>query len=391
LVIADAAAYGMRGKDDRRRNMIARSIAACFHGLAVACTMLLGGPSAHAQLPPELRIPETTRILRLESHQSCEGCPAWFYELYADGTWHYEGIDAVFTLGEAGTYKNYEVRRRAGLEFDMQSRNVEAHREIALRELRGYTNRVLNANEADRPLPRIRKAILESGFESWERRYPDSLGRRSEGPETIHSIRIDIDGKSKTVRFLPSVAPPAVTRLMNMVLEIAEPFYAGPQHWIQRTPAFRADPDAVLWFAARPAWRWKEYAVIFYRNDKATIYGWNHVGIEKRGFQVHSVQLTPGRVGALLEALERASKPLTPGHTYSNPTQPSMVNAVFGGGAGHGHYRFILKGPLKWPTGDAEPALREMGAIVASMVPLLGEDQPTQDGPRHQPIPRTKN
>ncbi len=80
----------------------------------IAAALLLALPAlpAWAQLPPELRIPETTRILRLESHQSCEGCPAWFYELYADGTWHYEGIDAVYMLGENGTYKTYEARRR---------------------------------------------------------------------------------------------------------------------------------------------------------------------------------------------------------------------------------------------------------------------------------------
>lgn len=335
--------------------------------LLIGTYLLVCGPAA-AQMPKELQLPETTRVLRLESHQTCQGCPAWFYELYADGSWNYEGLDAVFLLGEDGPYKLWETIRRVDRERD--SKYVETMRDQARRNLSDYRRAVDRSSRPDSDASQISRAIRAAAFETWQRRYPHDLTETPSVAEPVQTIRIDLDGKSVSVRFLASAAPAELRELREKILTVSGVSRFGMNH---PAPAFRSEPDAMLWFARTSPYFLKTYGVILYRTDKATIFGWNNVGLENRGFQVHSIQLEPGRVAGLVAAINAVERNPRSGHSYSNPDTHSILNSVFGGMGGN---RLIQKDRVGVLTGNTRPAINELNSIVESMLPLLGPDDP---------------
>lgn len=360
-------------------------IAHMAFALVMSAAPSLMGCFSVAQADEDLRIPETTRILRFESHQTCPDCPAYFYELYADGSWHYEGIDAVFRLGEDGTKRFWDGFRKEPTPTDPRVANSEGARFRARQILDRYRVSVASDERPDSESAQLLQAIRSANFEAWRSEYPSGLGDGAGSREPVFSIQIDLDRKSKAVKFLASSAPPDLARLVDQILTNGHAFLVGPGDAIQRTPTFRGDQDAELWIAKKPTRLWKAYGVILYRSGKATIFGWNHVGLRDRGFQTHSVQLDPAQVGKVLADLRNVEwRPLS-SHVYSNPDDHSIVDVVLGGR--FPDYRLILKGRSGRLQGSARTTLEELKRIVESMEPLLGPNDPARRHPAAPPLP----
>lgn len=326
-------------------------------------------------------------MLRLESHQTCSACPAYVYELYADGSWHYEGKDSVFMLGESGGYRSSEFFRRRWERANKLSdeiTNSEGMQSSYRHDLINYLSRRKYAETPTSPRGRMADAIRKAEFFSLQDSYPPDLASKANNSEPVLSLEVDLDGRQKSVRFLAASAVPRLTQLLDEIMGIGEPFlsdstHAGrkiPRYWIQQSPPFWSDPEAVLWYAHVKIFRPKTYGVILYKNDKATIYGWNHVAERNRDFQVQTTQLELGRVAKLLAALNSTDRLLPQENAYINQAAPAIVDGVFG--RHHGDNRLLQKDTIGTLTGHSQRALEELKRIVDSLIPLLGPDDPVR-------------
>ena len=245
-----------------------------------------------------MNIPAPYVVFSIEQVPNCKGCPSYNAKFYSNSTYHFEGKEGVWALGEFGDFKYWEILRTADPARESSPGEAQVWRKEYLKGLATFRSSAF--------MDRMKSSLVDTGFFDADFSVPAKSGKTT--AKSQFHIHANWGNRKRSLVVPDDQVPPQLQTVVDKFLSAGIAGFPNP------APPFWSDDDAKLRITEHGGSHMRcenVTGITLYQSGKAVLFGWNKLTRNNR-FEVINSAIDPARAQEIFAGFDRGQEQLDP-------------------------------------------------------------------------------